>query len=72
MCSYYSKELEASGILRIWDVNAMYVAKLDWALIVNGLWFRELISNTQYNYKNNYERVIFVNQNFRFTFQHWY
>ena len=29
MCSNYSKELKASGILRIWDVNAMYVAKVD-------------------------------------------
>ena len=29
MCSYCYKELKASGILRIWDVNAMYVAKVD-------------------------------------------
>ena len=29
MCSYYYKELKASAILRIWDVNAMYVAKVD-------------------------------------------
>ena len=29
LCSYYYKELKASRILRIWDVNAMYVAKVD-------------------------------------------
>ena len=29
MCSCCYKELKASGILRIWDVNAMYVAKAD-------------------------------------------
>ena len=29
MCSYWYKELKASGILRIWDVNAMYVAQVD-------------------------------------------
>ena len=28
MCSYCYKELKAYGILRIWNVNAMYVAKL--------------------------------------------
>ena len=29
MCSYSYKELKASGILRIWDVNTMYVVKVD-------------------------------------------
>ena len=29
MCSYCYKELKAFLILRIWDVNAMYVAKVD-------------------------------------------
>ena len=29
MCSYCYKELKASMILRNWDVNAMYVTKVD-------------------------------------------
>ena len=29
MYSYCYKELKASRILRIWDANAMYVAKVD-------------------------------------------
>ena len=29
MCSYCYKELKAYEILRIWDVNAMYVAEVD-------------------------------------------
>ena len=29
VCSYCYKELQASGILRIWDVNATYVAKFE-------------------------------------------
>ena len=29
ICSYCYKELKAYEILRIWDVNAMYVAKVD-------------------------------------------
>ena len=36
MCSYCYKELKASGILRMWDVNAMCVAKVDETLIVHG------------------------------------
>ena len=36
MCSYCYKELKASGLLRKWDVNAMYVAKVDCTLIVHG------------------------------------
>ena len=36
MCNYYYKVLKASGILRIWDIDAMYVAKVDWTLIVHG------------------------------------
>ena len=36
MCSYCYKELKAFGILRIWDVNAMYKAEVDWTLNVHG------------------------------------
>ena len=36
MRSYCYKELKAYGILRILDVNAMYVAEVDGTLIVHG------------------------------------